>query len=491
MAPTNVPRPKARNFCGADAAKTVLTEGQTRVIVVLLLVIAAMVWFAPGLVRNWTLLAAGAGFAAMIGWRFLAAGWALSSWASRVSPAGIRTGRSLRLSDRSLPFYTVLVPLYREEKVAEDLVRALSQLDYPADRLEISLLTECDDAPTLAALDAIGLPAHFSVLVVPPGRPRTKPRALNYGLAVARGEILAIYDAEDRPHPRQLRDALAALGREGPRCVCAQAPLTIDHAQESWIAQQFALEYQLHFGVLMPFLCRFRLPAPLGGTSNHFRTDILRQLGGWDPWNVTEDADLGMRIAGAGYYTTFIEAPTFEEAPLTLSAFLRQRSRWIKGHVQTLLVLWRRPASFVRTVGFGGALAAHLSLLGGVISALVHAPLLVIGLAGATLSGSWTAMGAIGILGYVSITALTLAAPGIRPAHWRALVTTPLYWPLQSLAAFRALLELATRPHFWAKTDHGLARQRPLGGDTALARQPAARGPALPDPDATPLPRPA
>ncbi len=460
----------------ADGARSVLTGTQARVILLLLLAIAGMFWLAPDFARHWTMMAAGLGFAALIFWRFSAAGWAL---ASRVH-IGTRPGAGMQQpahgAEGTLPFYTILVALYREENIAEDLVRALSRLDYPVDRLEIILLTECDDAPTLAALDNARLPAHFTILEVPPGRPRTKPRALNYGLAVARGEFLAIYDAEDRPDPRQLREAVAALDREGPRCVCAQAPLIIDHAQESWVARQFALEYQLHFGVLVPFLCRFKLPAPLGGTSNHFRTDVLRRLGGWDSWNVTEDADLGMRIAGAGFYTTFITPPTHEEAPLTLPAFLRQRSRWIKGHIQTLLVVWRRPWSFVRAVGVGGALAAHVSLLGGVMSALVHAPLVAACLITAIFYDSWTGMGAIGILGYLSIMALTLSAPGVRPAHWRTLLTTPLYWPLQSLAALRALHELATRPHFWAKTDHGLARLRPA--EDAPPHGPEKPGPA-------------
>lgn len=469
-APARSGAPRSSGFRVADGAKVVLTDAQSRVIVLLLFVISITVWLTPALMSQWAMLAAGAGFVVMISWRFIAAAWALRSRARDPRPAGGHATPPFSCAPAEpLPFYTVLVALYREANVARDLVCALSRLDYPCDRLEIILLTECDDVPTRLALESAGLPAHFRVLEVPPGCPRTKPRALNYGLAVARGEVLAIYDAEDRPDPAQLRAAVAALSREGARCVCAQAPLIIDHGQESWIARQFALEYQLHFGVLVPFLCQFKLPAPLGGTSNHFRTEVLRRLGGWDPWNVTEDADLGMRIAGAGFYTTFIAAPTNEEAPLTLRAFLRQRSRWIKGHIQTMLVVWRRPWSFLRAVGVAGALAAHLSLLGGVVSALVHAPLLLVGLGHLAFHGSSAWIGLIGVLGYLSVTALAASAPGVRPAHWRALLTTPFYWPLQTVAAIRALHELATRPHFWAKTDHGLARQRPAGGNAGAA----------------------
>jgi cellulose synthase/poly-beta-1,6-N-acetylglucosamine synthase-like glycosyltransferase len=185
------------------------------------------------------------------------------------------------------PTYTILCPLYREANVVADLVGALRRLDYPQQSLQIILLVEGDDPATLnAALAAAG--AAIEVVVVPPSAPRTKPKALNAGLALARGEYLVVYDAEDRPHQQQLRAALAEFENGGERLACLQAPLEIDNAEDSWIARQFAAEYAIQFREMLPLLARLGLPLPLGGSSNHFRTAALKAVGGWDPFNVSE-----------------------------------------------------------------------------------------------------------------------------------------------------------------------------------------------------------
>lgn len=194
-----------------------------------------------------------------------------------------------RLADQSdVPVYTILCPLYREANVAPDLVAALGRIDYPPDALDIKLIVEGDDVDTIAAAVAVSGPAHIEVVIVPACAPRTKPKALNAGLARARGEFVVVYDAEDRPHPQQLRAALAAFEDGGPSLACVQAPLSIDNADASWISRQFAAEYAIQFREVLPLLAHLNLPLPLGGTSNHFRTEILRQAGGWDPHNVRE-----------------------------------------------------------------------------------------------------------------------------------------------------------------------------------------------------------
>lgn len=186
------------------------------------------------------------------------------------------------------PTYTILCPLYREANVAADLIAALRRLDYPVHALDIKFLCESDDEETIAALLSLAHDEHMEVLVAPPGRPRTKPRALNLGLARARGDFVVVFDAEDRPHPHQLRAALAAFEDGGAQLACVQAPLAIDNADDSWIARQFAAEYAIQFNEVLPLLARANLPLPLGGTSNHFRVDALRAAGGWDPHNVRE-----------------------------------------------------------------------------------------------------------------------------------------------------------------------------------------------------------
>jgi glycosyltransferase XagB len=214
-------------------------------------------------------------FACAIAWRLLAASSLTPTLTRLAAPA-------------QWPTYTILCPLYREANVAADLIAALSRLDYPTQALDIKLLIEGDDVDTLtAALAVVGAP-HIEIVVIPPARPRTKPKALNAGLARARGEYLVVYDAEDRPHPQQLRAALAAFEDGGARLACVQAPLAIDNGAASWIAHQFAAEYAIQFREMLPLLARLELPLPLGGTSNHFRTDALRAVGGWDSYNVRE-----------------------------------------------------------------------------------------------------------------------------------------------------------------------------------------------------------
>jgi cellulose synthase/poly-beta-1,6-N-acetylglucosamine synthase-like glycosyltransferase len=213
-----------------------------------------------------------------------------SAIAVRLVAAASLTRVMWRLADQAdLPTYTILCPLYREANVIPDLVAALERIDYPAHALDIKLLVEGDDVETIAAALAATGAAHIEVLIIPACAPRTKPKALNVGLARARGEYVVVYDAEDRPHPQQLRAALAAFEDGAERLACVQAPLSIDNASASWISRQFAAEYAIQFREVLPLLARAELPLPLGGTSNHFRVDVLRLAGGWDPYNVSED----------------------------------------------------------------------------------------------------------------------------------------------------------------------------------------------------------
>jgi cellulose synthase/poly-beta-1,6-N-acetylglucosamine synthase-like glycosyltransferase len=273
------------------------------------------------------------------------------------------------------PIYTILCPLYREANVAPDLVAALAALDYPVHALDVKLLVEGDDVDTLAAALAVSAAPHIEVVIVPPAAPRTKPKALNVGLARARGQFVVVYDAEDRPHPQQLRAALAAFEDGAEKLACVQAPLVIDNADASWIARQFAAEYAIQFREVLPLLARLRAPLALGGSSNHFRTDALRAVGGWDSHNVTEDADLGYRFARDGYRIEVIGPPTYEEAPVAFTTWLNQRTRWIKGHMQTWLVLMRDPVRTAREMGPAAFAVTHLMLSGGLAAAFLHGPI--------------------------------------------------------------------------------------------------------------------
>ncbi len=402
---------------------------------------------APALTFNIAHYAALIFFACAIAWRLAAA--------SNLTPT------LWRISDREdVPVYTILCPVYREANVVPDLVAALDRLDYPKSALDLKILVEGDDPDTIAAALAVSASSHIEVVIIPACVPRTKPKALNVGLARARGEFVVVYDAEDRPNEHQLRAALAAFEDGGRRLACVQAPLNIDNANVSWIAEQFAAEYAIQFREMLPFLSRLGLPLPLGGTSNHFRTNVLREIGGWDPYNVTEDADLGYRLARYGWRADVIGPPTDEEAPITFGAWFKQRTRWIKGHLQTWLVLMRNPFRTVREMGLGAFASMQLVFGGGLLASFVHGPLAFIVLTAMLSHYNLAPLDFILTLtGYcvAVFAALTACALSNNFTHIRAALTMPLYWPLSTLAAYCALWELIVRPHHWSKTAHGVS----------------------------------
>jgi hypothetical protein len=367
---------------------------------------------------------------------------------------------------QELPTYTLLCPLYREANVVGELIAAINRLDYPRQKLDVKLLVEEDDEATRTAALLSAAEPHFEVVLVPPAAPRTKPKALNIGLSRARGLFVGVYDAEDRPHPQQLRAAVAAFEEGGEQLACVQAPLEIDNSDAAWIARQFAAEYAIQFAQIMPLLARLGLPMPLGGSSNHFRTAALRAAGGWDPFNVTEDADLGYRLARLGLRCGLIAPPTAEEAPVTIGAWFNQRTRWLKGHMQTWLVLMRDPVRTIGDMGFAAFLSMHLVLGTGVLAAFAHGPLACVLLAAALtpydLLGPADFVLAVSGYSVGAFAALTACALSGNLSHARAALTMPLYWPLASLAAARALFELVVRPHDWSKTEHGVSPRADL-----------------------------
>jgi len=375
------------------------------------------------------------------------------------------------------PVYSVFVALYREAAVVPQLVRTLDRLEWPRSRLDIKLICEADDPQTLAALAAMPLGPQYEVVAVPPAHPRTKPKALSYALHGARGDYLAVYDAEDRIDPLQLEEAWRRFEAGPPGLACLQAPLVVTNARENWFSALFALEYAGLFRILLPRLAAMGLPMPLGGTSNHFRTGVLKAVGGWDPYNVTEDADLGIRLYRHGYRFGTIGRPTYEDAPVGGKAWLGQRTRWFKGWLQTWLVMLRHPARLAAETGLWPAFVALVLIGGLVFSSLAHPLMLAYVLSVAwllqqSIHGSTPLMTALFALDIVNIfgsyaifVAIGRAAmtPGERKAVGRTWLRTPPYWLMISLAAWRALRELRTDPFFWNKTEH-----RPAEEDRAL-----------------------
>ena len=369
-------------------------------------------------------------------------------------------------TDADLPRMSIMVPLFRESRIVARLIRRLERLDYPSHALEVILLTEDNDSATAAALASITLPPWMRVLPVPTGTIRTKPRALNYGLDHCTGEIIGVYDAEDAPDVGQLRAVAAGFAAGGPRLACLQGRLDFYNPHHNWLARCFTIEYAAWWRVVLPGFARMGFAIPLGGTTLFFRAQIIRDLGGWDAHNVTEDADLGLRLVRRGYETQLLGSTTYEEANCRAIPWVKQRSRWIKGYIMTYASHMRRPRALLRDLGPWRFFGMQMMFAGTVLQALL-APVLpslwLVALGLVSLDALPYAAGllAFATLGFVA-EAVMLGANylGLRRAGHRL---SPLWLPtmmaynlLASLAAYKAVYEVLTKPFYWDKTAHGL-----------------------------------
>jgi glycosyltransferase XagB len=448
-----------------SAFRTKLSPIQTAAACVLTFV------FILGLLANLRLTAtvlvglATAFFVVSTGFRLFAAGEGCRAGATIAPPPE----EIAAMDERALPVYTILLPLYKEKPVTVSaLFDALSRLNYPKHKLDALLLIEADDVHTRAAIEAVGQPPWMRVLPLPPGTPRTKPRAMGIGLRYAKGTLLTVYDAEDKPDPAQLKKAVWGFHRADAKVACLQAKLGYYNPRQNLLTRWFTLEYDAWFNIFLPGLHRIGAPIPLGGTSNHFRREALCKCLGWDPYNVTEDADLGLRFARLGLTTAMLESTTGEEANSRVGNWVRQRSRWSKGYMQTLLVHTRRPGALVREVGVKAAVAFLLTVGGSVVTALLAPLFWLLLVLWIYLQPEWiqavfpqviyypALLSLVG--GNFALVFLSLAA-AVRRGHddlsLYALLS-PVYWLLMSAATYVALVELILRPHYWHKTEHGL-----------------------------------
>ncbi len=367
-----------------------------------------------------------------------------------------------------LPVYSVLVPMYNEPETVAHLVRGLEAMDYPADKKDVQLLLEADDTATREAAARLDMPPGFRVTVVPESFPRTKPKACNIGLALARGEYLVIYDAEDRPEADQLKKAVAAFRRMPPEVVCLQSRLNFYNPRQNLLTRWFSAEYSAWFDLSLPGLSALGAVIPLGGTSNHFITRTLREMQGWDAYNVTEDCDLGVRIYRLGWKSRMLRTTTWEEACSSLPFWIKQRTRWLKGYIQTYLVHMRRPFRLLRELGWRNFL--HFQLLtGGSIVTFLMNPLFWV------LALIWflfriDVLTELFPLPIFALGALCLFAGNFVFTYLNAIgcyrrerydlvkyaLLSPLYWVLMSVSAWRAFIQFFANPFYWEKTKHGL-----------------------------------
>lgn len=395
----------------------------------------------------------------------------LLSWhgASHAAEFKIPQAEVRSLTDAELPVYTVLVPMFREPEVLPILASALRKLNYPRAKLDIKLLLEEGDHETIEAAKKLQLESIFEIVRVPPSQPQTKPKACNYGLHFAQGEFVTIFDAEDKPEPDQLKKVVLAFRKAPPNVACIQARLNYYNREENWLTRMFTLEYSTWFDLLLPGLEALRIPIPLGGTSNHFRTATLRGLLAWDPYNMTEDADLGVRMTQRGMTVQVVNATTFEEANTRVGNWIRQRSRWIKGYLQTYLVHMRHPLQLYRSLGPVGFWGFQFFIGGTVVCVLLNPVLwlLFLGWAAGVFAldiyfPPWVVSFSLFNLLIGNAAMIYFFMMGAyKRGYYRLLfyaLTAPAYWALMSIAAYKGLWQLIHNPFYWEKTQHGISR---------------------------------
>jgi len=394
------------------------------------------------------------------------------------SPPEIKFKKSefVDLVEGDLPVYSILCPLYKEDKVLPQFLQAIDSLDWPKDKLDVLLLLEEDDISTITAARRVGPPSYIRTLLVPHGLPKTKPKACNFGLAHAKGEFVVIYDAEDKPDPLQLKKAYLAFKKLPDKVVCLQSKLNYYNSDQNLLTRLFTSEYSLWFDLILPGLQSVGSMIPLGGTSNHFKTELLKKLHGWDAFNVTEDCDLGARLFKMGYKTEIIDSTTYEEANSKAKSWVRQRSRWIKGYLQTYLVHMRDPIDFFKRHGVH-ALIFQLIIGMRMVFILIN-PILwlttityfllypVVGSFIESLYPTPVYYAAVFSLAFGNFLHFYNYMIGsAKRGYWDGVIYVyliPFYWLWTSIAGCLAIFQLIAKPHFWEKTEHGFHLANPV-----------------------------
>lgn len=372
------------------------------------------------------------------------------------------------IDERTLPVYTILLPMYHESATLPNIAQALRSLDYPLSKLDIKLILEQDDDETIETAKELGLEGIFEIIRVPESFPRTKPKACNYALHFCRGELATIYDGEDAPEPDQLKKVVIAFQKAPENTAVIQARLNYFNVAENWLTRMFTMEYSLWFDFYLPALDALRIPIPLGGTSNHFKMNVLREMQGWDPYNVTEDCDLGVRLTQRFYRVGVVNSTTYEEANNSIPNWIRQRSRWLKGYMQSYLVHMRSPLKLYGELGHVGFWGFQFFIGGTIVSALVTPVLFFMYILWLITQTMVFDPYFPSMVLYINLFNLLIAngfliylfmLSGFKRRYFDLIpwaLTVPFYWILQSWAGYKGLWQLIHNPFYWEKTHHGL-----------------------------------
>lgn len=369
--------------------------------------------------------------------------------------------------DKDLPIYSILIPLYKEEAILLQLFSSIDALDYPKSKLDVKIILEAEDIRTIKAVESYEKPSYIDVIIVPHSLPKTKPKACNYAIRYIRGKYVTIYDAEDIPEPDQLRKAVNAFKEADKKTICFQARLNYYNRHVNYLTRFFAIEYSIWFNILLKGLYYFNMPVPLGGTSNHISVKHLKDLGYWDPYNVIEDADLGIRIAREGYKVALLDSTTWEESPIYMRSWLNQRSRWLKGYLQTYIIHMRSPINLIRDVGIKGFIGVNLFIGAPPLVYLVSPFMWSLSIVALMTDifiihvPIWLKLLMVSSILFNALLHIALAIYVVRKEKWHSMIVSTVLFPVYNLlnivSSYKALWQLFMKPHFWEKTMHGLS----------------------------------
>ncbi|MDD4239151.1 MAG: glycosyltransferase family 2 protein [Desulfotomaculaceae bacterium] len=463
-----------------NSAIVTFSSHQLAVLLILLIL------FIIALAANWhgTLLALAIFFQVIYLLMATAKFWIVTKGARNDAQLRFSPEEVAAIDESKLPIYTLLIPVYKEKEVVQQLIDRIQNMDYPKYKLDVRILLEENDTETIELVNSLNLPSYFTSIIVPSSKPQTKPKACNYGLLQAKGQYAVIYDAEDRPEPDQLKKAYLAFHKLPDEYVCIQAKLNYFNSQQNILTKLFTQEYSMWFELLLVGIMQMDIPIPLGGTSNHFKMSFLKRVGGWDPFNVTEDADLGIRLYKYRYKTAILDSRTWEEANSNVSNWIRQRSRWIKGYMQTFFVHMRSPVKFYRQIGFRSFLGYLAMIFGTPFLPLINPIFWGLLIIWFCTGAPWIQSLFPGLLYYIAVIQFVVgnfifiymnligtyyvirdcALKKRQPFSYSLIkygLLTPFYWVLMSVAAYKALFQLFAKPYYWEKTHHGLTNVSP------------------------------
>jgi cellulose synthase/poly-beta-1,6-N-acetylglucosamine synthase-like glycosyltransferase len=372
------------------------------------------------------------------------------------------------ITDAELPIYTIIIPLYQEAAVIKQIIRAMSAIDYPKDKIDLIITLEEYDTETIDAIAAANPPSWFKTLILPDVKPKTKPKALNVAFPHTKGEFIVIYDAEIVPDADQLKKAYLAF-RKHADIACLQIQLDHYNANETWVTKLFNSEFSFYYDMFLPGLQRLGIPLPLSGHSSHYRRQVIEDIGAWDPYNVTEDCELGIRLYRKGYKTDMLDSRSLEEATASVESWVGQRTRWIKGFIQTTIVHLRHPMRTKNELGGWRNFIGFLVIVpGSVLVNLLNLFYWVLLIVWAITKAEAIQAFFPGPILYISVfsflagnfvfTYLNLLGSFRRERYTmvKYSLLSPIYWLMLAYATLKASIEIIAKPHHWSKTKHGI-----------------------------------